>query len=691
MKKTIENKALFKRERKVYLLFMLLMLAVTIFLLSVVKTIASDRRIPSQNATIHDRSLRGSIVSSDNYTLSYSQKTHKAVIRAESIDPDKKDLFITLFSIYSNVPKDVLKKAFKDRNGKEKKGNVVLCKNLNEKEAMQLKSLAHKLQRLRVFRATTTSKGIRVVYGLDIIENSEHRFFPKADILSPILGYVGKSNGKYIRPIGKKGLEAAYEKHIVSKKNGLFRGKRDVSSTIIHDKNSINKRRVDGLDLHLNISLAFQQRLEIMIDKIKREINAEEILVGVMQSNTGKVLGMATTLRYKPSHIKQKDIPALVPKFTEYPYEAGSVIKPLSLAIALDHGKVSPQSIFNTYNGRLKIGKKSWITDDEKFPSLTATDIIVHSSNVGISQIAWRLTGQEFREGLLKLGVAKPSGIDLTRDLPGALKPIHILNHKLHRANTSYGYGMMVTFAQLLKAYSAFNNDGIAVTPRLVDYLEDAKGNHYTLDPDIPDSKATKKTTARQIHTILKEVVKRGTGKKAQYQGLEIGGKTGTAHIAKNGHYIKSYHSSFYGFANDDQGNKYTIGVLVIKAKYKHTYFASQSAVPTFRRTLDILVELGYLKPEGGVIAPVGHTTRVPMEQNILPMHKKRLQSKKTSKRAKETKHKKRFKVKRKSIKELFRNTNKKRKVHKKHKIKHTIKKKRAKKVKTTRELFQGI
>ncbi len=366
--------------------------------------------------------------------------------------------------------------------------------------------------------------------------------------------------------------------------------------------------RVDGMDLHLNIPLAFQRRVELMIDQMKASIDADEILVGVMESHTGKVLALASTERYDPKHITQKDIPALNPKFSEYPYEAGSVLKPITLAIALDHKVVTPNTWFNTYNGRMKIGKRRTITDDEKFDSLTATNIIVYSSNVGISQISWKLTGQEFREGLLKFGLAKPSGIDLSRDLPGQVKSLRLLNNNMHRANSSYGYGMLVTFAQLFKAYSAFNNDGVAVTPRIVNYLADAEGNHYTLEPKVGDLKAVGKQAANQIHDILLEVVKRGTGVKAQYPGLEIGGKTGTAHIAKGGRYVREYHSSFYGFANDKEGHKYTIGVLVIKAKKYQKYFASQSAVPTFRRTVDILVELDYLKPEGGkldTLAPI--------------------------------------------------------------------------------------
>jgi len=602
MNKEIQNKAIHQRKNKIFFLFLLLLLAMCIFLFSVLNTISSDRRIPSHNSTIHDRSFRGAIISSDGYTLSSSEKTYQAVIRGASIDPDKKALFVKLFSIYSGIPEKKILKRFKNRKGKEIKGNIVLSKTINARSAMQLKSLAYKLRKLDVFQSIKTRKGIEVVYGLDIIENGESRRFPLGDVLSPILGYVGdKSDGKYTRPSGKKGLERAYEKHITSKKNGYFQGKRDVVGAVIHDKNSINIPRVDGLDLHLNIPLALQRRVELMIDQMKLSIDADEIIVGIMESETGKVLSLSSSERYDPSHIRQKDIAALVPKFTEYPYEAGSVLKPLTVALVLDKKRITPDTWFKTGYKKFDITGGQSVSDDDYFESIPVTDIIVHSSNIGTSQISWLLTGKEFREGLLKFGLAQKTGIDLSRDLPGSLKPLRLLDHKMHRANSSFGYGMMVTFTQLIKAYSAFNNDGLAVTPRLVDYLQDAKGKHYTLPPKIGNMQAVSKKAANQIHDILLEVVKRGTGVKAQYPGLEVGGKTGTAHIAKKGRYVREYHSSFYGFANDKEGHKYTIGALVIRAKKRYKYFASQSAVPTFRRMLDILVELDYLKPEGGL------------------------------------------------------------------------------------------
>ncbi|NOZ90357.1 MAG: penicillin-binding protein 2 [Epsilonproteobacteria bacterium] len=601
MSKQIVNKAIKKRTIRVTILFSAFSLLMVIFLISILKIILTDRKVPNQYTTIHDRAFRGKIISKDGYTLSYSQKIYTATIVGASIDPKKRDLFIKLFSIYSDIEISKVKSKMKDKNGNYKKGYIILSQSLNQKAAMQLKSLSYKLKKLHVFQSIKNKHGKNTFYDLTVVENGENRIYPLSDNLSPVVGYTGKINEDgYIRPNGKKGLEKAYQEHIKSKKDGYCRGKRDVSGRLIHDKNSIQEPRVDGLDLHLNISLDIQRRIELMLDSMKIKLDAQEILLGIMDSHDGRVLALASSNRFSPNNIKTKDLNALNPKFSEYLYEPGSVIKPLTLAIALNHNVVTPNSWFKTGYYKFPIGKKRFISDDDFFDIQTASDIIVHSSNIGISQISWKLTGEQFRDGLLAFGLSKPSGIDLSRDLKGNIKPLKLLENKMHRANSSYGYGMMVSFAQLFKAYSAFNNDGIAVTPRIVEYLEDIDKKQYIIEPSQPDLQAVSKKTANQIHQILLRVVndKKGTGRKAQYPGLEIGGKTGTAHLVKHGQYIKEYHSSFYGFANDNYGHKYTIGVLVIKAKKWHKYFAAKSAVPTFRNAVQILVEQGYLKPD---------------------------------------------------------------------------------------------
>jgi cell division protein FtsI (penicillin-binding protein 3) len=588
-----------KRSIKLLVLFGLMIVLVTGFLSSVFRTIRSDRHLPPHTSVIHDRALRGAILSGDGFTLSRSNKTYEATVHARSLAPGKKDLFVRLFAIYSGMEEAEVRRAFLDKKGRPKKGFVVLNKHIDASTAIQLRSLAYKLRRLGVFQAFVNRRGIQVLYGLDIVENGEEREFPLRETLTPALGYVRNKNvGRYSEVFGVKGLEKRYEKYLNDSRDGLVRGMRDVAGTIIRNKSSERIARRDGYSIRLNIPLALQKRIEATLDRMKEETGAKEIIAAVMESRSGRIRALASTERYDPAHITRADIPKLQPKFTEYPYEPGSVIKPITLAIALDRGVVTPETWFKTYDGGpFPISKHQKITDDEAFDSLTAADIIVHSSNIGISQIAWRLSGKEFHRGLRAFGLGERSGIDLSRELPGRIKPAWKLEKRPHLANQAYGYGMHATFIQLLRAHNAFNNDGLLVTPRIVDYLESHDGRGFRLDGEGRLRRAVTRRTARQMKKILEKVVREGTGTAARYPGLEIGGKTGTAHIAERGRYVKRYNSSFFGFANDDKGHRYTIGVLVIEAGKYHKYFASQSAVPAFKRIVDDLVELGYLRP----------------------------------------------------------------------------------------------
>ena len=98
------------------------------------------------------------------------------------------------------------------------------------------------------------------------------------------------------------------------------------------------------------------------------------------------------------------------------------------------------------------------------------------------------------------------------------------------------------------------------------------------------------------MQKILIKTVEKGTGEATKIAGLTIGGKTGTAHIAKNGKYTNLYNSSFFGFAND-KNNSYTIGVLVREPTKKYYYYASLTAVPIFKKIVEEMIEEGYLSP----------------------------------------------------------------------------------------------
>jgi cell division protein FtsI (penicillin-binding protein 3) len=263
-----------------------------------------------------------------------------------------------------------------------------------------------------------------------------------------------------------------------------------------------------------------------------------------MDSQTGQILSLASSERFNPDNIQQRDVKALNPNFSEYLYEPGSVIKPLTLSIALDNKKVDLSESIKL-GGKYRVNDKYTITDDGYFKSLTPRGIIIYSSNIGISKIAWRLSGKELYDGFRRFGLAQKSGIDLSKELHGKIKASHLLDYPTYSASSAYGYGMSTNFMQLVKAYSAFNNGGIAVTPKIVDYLSDNQGRKYDINLDTHSLNTCSAKTAEKIHSILMDVVEKGTGSAAQYDGLEVGGKTGTSHIVFKGEYIEKYHSSF--------------------------------------------------------------------------------------------------------------------------------------------------
>ncbi|NOR57271.1 MAG: penicillin-binding protein 2, partial [Sulfurimonas sp.] len=255
-------------------------------------------------------------------------------------------------------------------------------------------------------------------------------------------------------------------------------------------------------------------------------------------------------------------------------------------------GLVNPYDLVNGHNGRFKIGRKV-ITDEHRFDWLSAENVIVHSSNVGIAQLVQKLSGVELHEGYKSFGLTKKSTNDLIYEKVGSIPSIKRLNNEIYKATSSYGYGMRANLMQLIRAYSAFNNNGRIIMPKLVSNFIDARGQNILIENE-EQIQVIKSSTANRVKKILIKTVNEGTGKKARTNGLIIGGKTGTAHIVEKGKYVNKYNTAFLGFTNDRQ-NKYTMGVVVIQPK--SSQFAAQTAVPVYKKAVEIMIEEGYLKP----------------------------------------------------------------------------------------------
>ncbi len=590
----MEHVEIDKKKAKILLLFIIIIFGLLVFVLTLLHWSNSEReKIPNLKTSDKNTAVRGDILSADGYTIATSKKLYTARVDVRSIDKKKIDLFANLYAIYANDKPHRIKHLIQNN-----KKNVILSHEINAKIAKHLKELSRKLYRMRVFKSYINPKTqTAITKGIDILENGEKRIYPNKDMLSPFVGHVTREyKGKKINLKGLKGIEYSYNDKLVPIQDGLIVGHKDIGNNIILNRDSKKKERLDGFSVVLSVSVKLQKAVEKILDEYKTKLNAKEIVAAVIKSDTGEFLTLASSNRFDPNHIRKKDYKLLNPSITEYSYEPGSVIKPITLAILLREDKVDPYELVNTHKGRYRLGK-STIQDSHSYAYLTAEDVIVHSSNIGILQLAQRLKPTEYFQGLKDFGFSLKSGIDLPYEHNGIIPSLKRFRSDIYKATVGYGYGMRATFIQILKAYNVFNYKGRLVTPYIGVYLLDKNGKKYSL-PRPQQMQVLPISIAKRMKKILVKVVKKGTGKNADVEGLEIGGKTGTAHIAsKNGGYANKYNGSFMGFAND-ANNSFTIGVWTREPRKKYHYFGSQSAAPVFKKIVQTMVSEGFLTPK---------------------------------------------------------------------------------------------
>ncbi|EDO7916358.1 penicillin-binding protein 2 [Campylobacter coli] len=572
------------------LFFMIIFLSSTFFL-------TSKRHIPNTEKDQYSLALRGNIITKDNFTITSSRQIYRAEIDLRSINKDKLDLFLKLFQIYSGISDDEIAD-IKKRIQKQKKRSYhfILSQNLDSKQASYLRDLAKKLYIQGFFKAFTNNLGKVETRGLSIIEHEEDRIYMSKDALTPAIGYtkmVLDPQSGILKNVGVKGLEKYYDDCLSPLQNEKIQGLKDIGGNIILNLNSLQQKKIDGCLLYLNISLKLQKSIEKAIDGRNEDLKANEIIVGVMDSKTGQILALASSRRYDPQN-RGKDLSVLNASAIEYGYEAGSVIKPFIFTTALRLGKLKTDEVINTYGGAYKLGRFT-IRDDHKMDQMTMEEVIRYSSNIGMIQIAKRLSNLEIIAGLKIFKFGEKSGIDLPYEQKGEIPNSKRLRD-IEKSVLSYGYGLKTTFIQLLAAYNVFNNNGVYITPHLAEkFYQD--GRFVSLEEDIKKEVILTPQAAQTMQKILIDVIEKGTGKKAITQGIIVGGKTGTARIAeRQGYTSNRYNASFFGFANDTKHN-YTIGVLVRNPTKPYSYYAAQSALPMFKDVVDILINEDFLTP----------------------------------------------------------------------------------------------
>ncbi|MBU8768474.1 stage V sporulation protein D [Cytobacillus oceanisediminis] len=385
------------------------------------------------------------------------------------------------------------------------------------------------------------------IEGIYIGEDSK-RHYPFGNYLSHVLGFSGIDNQ------GLMGLELYYDEELKGKK-GSVKFYANAKGERMNDMADDYKPPVDGMDLKLTIDSKIQTIVERELDIAQAEYNPDGIIAIAMNPNNGEVLAMASRPDFDPANFR--NVPPEIynrnlPIWSTY--EPGSTFKIITLAAALEEGKVDLEKDHFHDPGSVEVGGvrlRCWKKGGHG--SQTYLEVVQNSCNPGFVELGERLGKDKLFKYIRDFGFGEKTGIDLQGEGKGILFNLDRVG-PVEQATTAFGQGVSVTPIQQVAAISAAVNGGILYTPYIAkELINPATGEILMKKSPDAKRKVISKETSDEIRKALESVVAKGSGKKAFVDGYRVGGKTGTAQKAQNGRYLENNHIvSFIGFAPAD-------------------------------------------------------------------------------------------------------------------------------------------
>ncbi|MBI5620281.1 penicillin-binding protein 2 [Candidatus Gottesmanbacteria bacterium] len=429
--------------------------------------------------------------------------------------------------------------------------------------------LAHKVQSAKVQEL----KNLKLV-GLGF-EKEPRRMYPESSMAAHLLGFVGSNEQG--NDTGYFGVEGYYDRELRGK-DGMMQLEKDVRGApmLVGETRRIEPQ--DGRDLVLWLDRTVQRSIERRLSEGITKYGAKEGSIIVMDPKTGGILGMAAIPSYDPGTFGEFPKDVYKNPIVSQTYEPGSTFKTLIMAMGIERDVVTPTTMAEE-PGPVRVGEYFIRTWDNRYRGLISmTDVLVHSSNVGMVYVQNKLGKDGMLKALHGFGFAGLTGIDLQEEAAVPMRDDDDWK-EIDLATASFGQGIAVTAIQMIRAVGAIANGGQMVEPRIVKEIRDDTGSVIALKPKKSRSVISERT-ARIITEMMVAAVDRGEAKWAKPKGYRIAGKTGTAQIPVAGHYDdKKTIASFVGFAPADDP-KFII--LVTLREPTSSPWGSETAAPLF-------------------------------------------------------------------------------------------------------------
>jgi cell division protein FtsI/penicillin-binding protein 2 len=497
--------------------------------------------------------LRGDILARDGSVLAYSEprfnifvykNAEHGLVAAENAGKQTRQEFIEKVSeVLEMKPEDLTTKL--DQNSQW----IEIAENVTRE------------QRDLVMSIPTDVNAKLYLDGLSF-EDASVRIYPEQQLASHVIGFYGKDDNGDGQ--GRSGLEQYFD-GLLKPQKGISSVETDSKQNVIAGSDNFIKDAKRGSAIKTTIDKNIQAKVEQKLADAVQKYKARSGTVIVVDPRTGEIIALANYPTYDPNfYYKANDPTARGDIAITNPYEIGSVGKIFTMSAAVDQGKVLPNTIvINGHKGCEEIIEQRVICTYDKKPQgpLTATDAMIKSDNLALFATSQLVGGDKLSEYLVKFGMGQSTGVQLSGEDSGFIKPRSQWN-QADLATYSYGHSYSQTALQSIMGVAALANNGKRMEPMIVDQIINSDGTTRTYEPKVVAEVVTPKTT-KIMGDIMYEVFKNNIPEK-QYKSLSkyrIGMKSGTAlipytsltpRVEKVG-YSEEVNTTYVGFDGSDK------------------------------------------------------------------------------------------------------------------------------------------
>ena len=409
------------------------------------------------------------------------------------------------------------------------------------------------------------------------------RQYPERESAAHVVGFTN------VEDIGQEGVELSFNKELGGRA-GSRRVIKDRMGRVVEAVGETTPP-VDGRDLQLSIDSKVQF---FAYQKLRDAVTVNKARAGsvvVLDAITGEVLALANYPSYTPDRRRNLSGEQLRNRALTDTFEPGSVMKPFTIGLGLETGRVTPQTLIDTGPGKLHFAG-STISDSHANGVLTVEGVIQKSSNIGTTKIAMQMKPREMWELFSQAGFGQKPQISFPGAVSGRLRPYKTWR-PIEQATMSYGYGLSASLFQMARSYTVFSHDGQIIPVTMLKTAEPAVG--------VPVLSAR---TAGQVRKMLQMAAgPGGTGQKAQTNGYSVGGKSGTAYKQVGKGYgsanNRKYRGWFVGMAPIE--NPRIIVAVMIDEPSAGQYFGGAVAAPVFSEVVQQTLRMMGVQPDMAV------------------------------------------------------------------------------------------